>query len=365
MTSKKLDILNSMKLYCGSNQEKLRFKWRYVGFILIVFQLLVFIGIMTHHHLLINKKYPINRILLSADSTELTVKEQLIVKYIEPYMEKTTDAQKQVLTEYGDIIQQIYGDEHMNYDAAYEELEQNGLSGDSALLCAFENLVLTLIDKASDQENGLYNHPLALELSQILHSLGENGQNYPELLTNMIDVINVLATTRNEETHEYLEPFVVIAQQANFQVQTVVETAEEFEEVFRDTAGFIGGSIKPMLSMIQMWTPVIRYAVEIGRINRDELYAIIQQIPKFANIENRDQTMEPFMEFAHVCVVDSTEKKELLLRFVSLIADIDLSHTDDEKLIKIAAQIYADTHGTDFAAFMWNIWSKIVTAPQG
>ena len=347
-----------------SNKERLRCEWWRIGFILILLQLFVFIGIMTHHHLLINKKYPINRLLLSADSTELTVKEQLIVKYVAPYLEKTTYAQKQVLIEYGDIIQQIYENAYMNYHAKYEALDRDGKFGDSRLLCAFENLVLTLLHKARNKEKKLYGHPLAMQLSQILRLLGTNGQNYSELLTNMIDVINVLATTRNEETSEYLKPFIIIAQQTNFQAQKAAKTAEDFEAIFRDTAGFIGGSIKPMLSMIQiMWSPVIRYAVQTERIDRDELYAIIQRVPRFANVKNTDKTMEPFMVFAYVCSVDSTEKKELLLRFVSLIADIDIPHTDDEELIKIAAQIYSDTHGTDSGAFMWNIWSKIIMTP--
>ena len=329
---------------------------------LILFQILwVTINVIKADTLLMNKKYSLNRVLLSNDNIDdihLSGKEQLIVKYVSPYMERMTLEMKHVFMEYSNIIQRIYDHKDMNYKQQSNELNANPKHGDSLLISAFEDLVISLLNKAHELKDGLYGDELILELSQIFQSLSMDLENYPALLTGIIQIINELAISWNEDNFRYLKQLLLIVEPLIYNEYRSAKTEAEFKVILTDEAIFHNGSIRPVLSMIQIiWYPLIKYTIGNQGSDKDELRKIL---PALDHVENEDKAIKSYGLFVKIFLqtARTPEKKEILLKFVSLIADIDISGTDDDALIEMAAKIYADTHGIESGAFMWDIWAK-------
>ena len=65
-----------------NSSQKERIKWRYIGLVFILFELLlVFIGLIAHSNLFINENDPSNRKLLSVDLTPLTRKQEIMINH--------------------------------------------------------------------------------------------------------------------------------------------------------------------------------------------------------------------------------------------------------------------------------------------
>ena len=326
--------------------------------------LLVFIGLITHSNLFINENDPSNRKLLSIDLTPLTRKQEIMIKHTVLYINEMSNEERQVLKQYGDIVEQITTDNNMKYKDQYDVLaSENNDVGNNILLHGIKHAVMDLLNNADKLKNAykiMISNPVILKLSQILKALGMNEENCDILVREMIPILDQLSGFIGNNK-DYTNMFNEIALRGLFEEEKASKTVDEFERVFADVHEFDEGSMMRNIFIYQkLFVPMIRYVITVDNIEPNALYQTLsKEIPGF---DQDHDAMDQFLLMAQVFFdeADTPEKKQVLANFASLIADIEITDADEKKLNTKLAHVYAKTHGMENGAFLWDIWGKVV-----
>ena len=338
-------------------------KWRYIGLALILSEVLILIGFVTYENVMMCKDNTSKRILLSSDSSALSRKEEMLVKHTTSHLNKMTDEHKDVLKKCGDMVKQLSTKKSMDYMKHFNILFNDETGHDNKVVHALKNTVMDILDrKSKDSFQLLTGDPSILQFSGVLQELAKPQENYAVLVRDTIQIITQLSEFMGAGT-DYLDLFHDVTIRAVMEEATQeAKTAEDFKEIFNIVNEFDQGfMVRHMVKVQAAFGRMIEYAVGVENIEKDPLHEILVEMPAFKDIPNDDKVMAPFVVLAKIFKdgADTSEKQEILLRYVSLVTGIPVDSMTDEELSDKAAQVYAETYGQENGKFLWDLWDQV------